>query len=101
MSVLRPVGELARFSFALRVLDSRPMHWSRGRRERFDGESVVIEQLQSDGSYTLASSSRFLPLTPEDILRWLVDEDYGDELTWERRLDTWANRLRGKKPNGR
>ncbi len=68
---------------------------------RFDGESVVIEQLQSDGSYAPAESSRFLPLRPDDILRWLMVEDYGDELTWERRLDAWAKRLRRKNSNGR
>jgi hypothetical protein len=57
---------------------------------RFDGQAVVIEQLQDDGSYVAAAMSRFSPLTPDDILRWLVQEDSGDELDWERRLDAWA-----------
>jgi Uma2 family endonuclease len=64
---------------------------------RFDGESVVIEQLQDDGSYAPAATSRFLPLRATDILRWLIKEDFGDELDWERRLDEWAKRLRRKK----
>ena len=64
---------------------------------RFDGESLVIEQLQDDGSYAPVKTSRFLPLRPEDLLRWLTREDYSDELDWERRLDQWAKRLRRKK----
>jgi hypothetical protein len=44
-----------------------------------------------------AETSRFLPLRPEDILRWLIDEDSGDEMAWERRLDKWAKSLRRKK----
>jgi hypothetical protein len=67
---------------------------------RLDGASVVFEQLQDDGSYLPAEKSRFLPLRPADGLRWLVDEDYGDELAWERRLDAWAKRLRRTKSNG-
>ena len=64
---------------------------------RFDGQSVVIEQLRGDGAYVPAETSRFLPLRPEDILRWLIDEDSGDEMAWERRLDKWAKSLRRKK----
>jgi Uma2 family endonuclease len=64
---------------------------------RFDGQSVVIEQLRGDGFYVPAETSRFLPLRPEDILRWLIDEDSGDEMAWERRLDKWAKSLRRKK----
>jgi Uma2 family endonuclease len=64
---------------------------------RFDGKSLVIEQLQDDGSYAPAESSRFLPVRAQDILRWLIEEDSSDELTWERRLDAWAKRLRRRK----
>jgi Uma2 family endonuclease len=64
---------------------------------RFDGESPVIDQLQVDGSYLPAKSSRFLPIRPEDLTRWLIDEPYDDEIAWERRLDQWAKRLRRKK----
>ena len=64
---------------------------------RFDGESVVIEQLQEDGSYAPAETSRFLPVRASDILRWLIDENSADEIDWERRLGAWAKRLRRKK----
>jgi Uma2 family endonuclease len=60
---------------------------------RFDGETLVIEHLREDGSYASAESSRFLPLRAEEIRRWLVDEDSGDELAWERRLGEWARGL--------
>jgi len=63
---------------------------------RFDGESLVIEQLQDDGSYAPVERSRFLPLRTQDILRWLIEEPYDDELAWERRLEQWAKRLRRK-----
>jgi hypothetical protein len=58
---------------------------------------VVIEQLQADGSYAPAESSRFLPVRASDILRWLIAEDSADEIAWERRLDQWARRLRRRK----
>ncbi len=61
---------------------------------RFDGAEVTIEQLQPDGSYAPAQTSRFLPVRAEEILRWLFDEDASLELPWERRLRQWARRLR-------
>jgi Uma2 family endonuclease len=64
---------------------------------RFDGKSLVIEQLRDDGSYAPAETSQFLPLRAREILRWLIDEDSADEIAWERRLDAWAKRLRRKK----
>lgn len=57
---------------------------------RFDGRQVTIEQLQADGSYAGATSSRFLPIGPAEIQRWLVDEDSAHRLDWERRLNQWA-----------
>jgi Uma2 family endonuclease len=60
---------------------------------RFDGVSLAIEQLQEDGSYAPVESSRFLPLRAKEIRRWLVNEDSGDELAWERRLEEWARGL--------
>jgi Uma2 family endonuclease len=60
---------------------------------RFDGESVIIEQLQDDGTYVAVEGSRFLPIKADDVYRWLVEEDSGDETAWERRLEEWARRL--------
>ena len=63
---------------------------------RFDGETVVIEHLQPDGTYAPAAASRFLPIGPADIRRWLVEEDSSHLLTWERRLNQWAMGLAGQ-----
>ena len=61
---------------------------------RFDGTRLVIEQLGPDGIYFPVESSRFLPVTAADILRWIVHEDSSDELEFERRVTEWARELR-------
>jgi Uma2 family endonuclease len=66
----------------------------------FDGDTVVIEHLQPDGSYAPAASSRFLPIGPAEIRRWLVEEDSSHRLTWERRLNQWAMGLAGEAQRG-
>jgi Uma2 family endonuclease len=57
---------------------------------RFDGTSLVIEQLRPDGTYAVSDSSRFLPVRSDEVLRWIRDEDSSDELAWELRLREWA-----------
>ena len=63
--------------------------WSRGR-------TLIIEQLQPDGSYAPAEASRFLPIRAEDVLGWLYAEDVGQEDAWYRRLNQWAMGLGGR-----
>ncbi len=57
---------------------------------RFDGERVIIDWLTEDGSYQPAEESQFLPITVEEIRRWVVEEDTTDESAWARRLRAWA-----------
>jgi Uma2 family endonuclease len=57
---------------------------------RFDGRSLVIEQLRGDGTYGLADSSQFLPVRAEEVLRWLIEENSNDETAWEVSLREWA-----------
>jgi Uma2 family endonuclease len=57
---------------------------------RFDGADFVIENLQPDGTYQPVEMSRFLPVRAEEIRRWVIDEDFSDELAWEQRLRAWA-----------
>jgi hypothetical protein len=65
----------------------------------FDGEDVTIEQLGADGNYTVASQSRFLPVKPEEIRRWLLEEDSLDRMAWTLRLRAWLRRIsRTRKP---
>jgi Uma2 family endonuclease len=65
---------------------------------RFDLKTIVIEQLQPDGTYALAETSQFLPISPADLRRWIVDEDSSQRLAWQRRLNQWAMGLAGQTP---
>jgi Uma2 family endonuclease len=56
---------------------------------RFDGESVVIEQLGPDGTYSPAESSQFLSIKAEEVERWVVEEDSKDLTAWRDRLRAW------------
>jgi Uma2 family endonuclease len=56
----------------------------------FDGASVVIEHLGSDGGYHDAGQSRWLPVHADEATRWLVDEDTREKPAWEERVRGWA-----------
>ena len=53
-------------------------------------EHVSIEQLQSDGKYVAAVSSRFLSVTPDDVERWVLREGARGSVTWKQRLREWV-----------
>jgi Uma2 family endonuclease len=53
---------------------------------RFDGREVVIERLTPEGTYVAVDTSRFLPVRPDVLRRWVVDENSTDESAWARRL---------------
>jgi hypothetical protein len=59
----------------------------------FDGEEATIEQLGEDGNYSVAEQSRFLPVKPSEIRRWLVEEDSIDRTAWLIRLRAWLRRI--------
>jgi Uma2 family endonuclease len=60
---------------------------------RFNGDEAVIEQLGPDGHYAVAKRSQWLPVRPEDLRRWLVDDDSSDDVEWKQRLTKWAQSL--------
>jgi Uma2 family endonuclease len=60
---------------------------------RFNGKTLVIEQLQDDGTYAETPVSRFLPIRAEEAQRWLIDEDSRDRSAWEGRVAAWARTL--------
>lgn len=64
---------------------------------RFDGVDVRIEQLQPDGTYLAVARSRFLPVTADQIRRWVLDDEATEGHAWERRLRQWTRRLRRRK----
>ncbi len=51
---------------------------------------VVIERLGADGRYQQVESSGFLPLSADEIWRWVVQEDTSDQTAWDRRLRAWV-----------
>jgi len=57
---------------------------------RFDGELLTIERLNPDGSYSPIESSAWLPIRPDEVIRWLTQEDSTDESAWARRLRNWV-----------
>ena len=60
------------------------------------GKTLIIEQLQPDGSYAPAEASRFLPVRAEDVIGWLHAEDVSQHAAWYRRLNQWAMGLGGR-----
>jgi Uma2 family endonuclease len=56
---------------------------------RFDTSGLVIERLNEGGSYTVAQESVFLPLSSEEVARWVLLESTSDRATWKRRLRAW------------
>ena len=65
--------------------DLTRVHLRRARKKL-----VSIEQLGPHGVYVPVSRSRFLPVRPEDVTRWVYTEDSADRLTWEERLREWV-----------
>jgi Uma2 family endonuclease len=57
---------------------------------RFDSDQVVFEQLGADGQYAEIKQSQWLPVRPEDVRRWLIDENSTDDTEWRCRLADWA-----------
>jgi Uma2 family endonuclease len=57
---------------------------------RASQRSISIEQLGPNGDYVPALQSRFLPVRPEDVTRWVFTEKANDLVAWEERLREWV-----------
>jgi Uma2 family endonuclease len=59
---------------------------------RYDGKrrGTVIERLTAGGTYEPIDQSGFLPVRPEEVDRWVLQEDARDGSQWARRLRAWA-----------
>jgi len=57
---------------------------------RLRNKVVSIEQLVSPGVYVATERSRFLPVRPEDVTRWVFVEYSRDPTTWKQRLREWV-----------
>jgi Uma2 family endonuclease len=57
---------------------------------RFDDPRILIDRVGEDRHFHEVPESQFLPVTAEEIRRWVVDEDFSDESAWARRLRAWV-----------
>jgi Uma2 family endonuclease len=57
---------------------------------RVRNKAVSIEQLGPDGTYVPVPHSRFLPVSAEDVTRWILNEDSSSLVEWEGRLRQWV-----------
>ena len=57
---------------------------------RIHNKIVSIEQLDASGEFVAAQQSRFLPVRPEDVTRWVFTEDSSDPIIWKQRLREWV-----------
>jgi len=67
---------------------------------RFDGRSLRIDNLRDDGTYEPATVSRFLPIPPAEVVRWVVHEEAEDDNAWSRRLRAWVRATLAPPPAG-
>lgn len=57
----------------------------------FDGEVLTIKQLDETGEkYADAPLGLWLPVRPDEVVRWVVEEDTWDSDRWEHRVRDWA-----------
>ncbi len=52
--------------------------------------AVTIEHLGPNEKYTTAARSLYLPVTAEDLTRWVFTEDSACLVAWEERLRAWV-----------
>jgi Uma2 family endonuclease len=59
---------------------------------RYEGRRrvIAIERLTADGTYQPIDQSAFLPVRPDEIDRWVLQEDARDGSQWARRLRAWV-----------
>jgi hypothetical protein len=50
----------------------------------------VIERLGVDLTYFDSGQSQWIPVTADQVTRWLVAEDASDMPAWEQRVRAWA-----------
>jgi Uma2 family endonuclease len=57
---------------------------------RFRDALISIDQINAEGSYVTAETSKFLYVRPDEVTRWVVREDASDRLAWKERLAQWV-----------
>jgi Uma2 family endonuclease len=61
---------------------------------RFDGETLLVEHFQADGTYRTVGASPSLPMLPlEEVVRWVhLYETIEDQTEWNRQLQVWVRK---------
>jgi Uma2 family endonuclease len=69
---------------------------------RFDDEVLHIDRLRDDGTYEEVADSLFLPITPAEVVHWVVNVKLADANQWARQLRQWvrAEVLPRRRPAG-
>jgi Uma2 family endonuclease len=57
---------------------------------RFDGSKCMIHRLRPDGTYEERPDSLFLPLRPDDVIRWVGQAQGQGMLEWSEQLRAWV-----------
>ncbi len=57
---------------------------------RFGAIGMTIERLTDQGNYVAVDASGFLPISREEVVRWVLQEDFSDVSAWKRRLRAWV-----------
>jgi Uma2 family endonuclease len=57
---------------------------------RFDGHLLIIERLDANGVYLPVERSGFVPVGPEEVMRWVLDAGSSNQADWSRRLRAWV-----------
>ena len=71
--------------------------WSVTELWIFDGAKLLIKRLGDDRRYHTVEASGFLPIRPDDVVRWLLHEDRSDLDAWSQRIRTWAKKTLKKR----
>ncbi|MBV8266738.1 MAG: Uma2 family endonuclease, partial [Planctomycetaceae bacterium] len=65
---------------------------------RFDGAVCTIHRLRANGRYEKRSDSLFLPITSEDVNRWVERSRGQDTKTWSKQVRAWVRDELARRP---
>ena len=61
---------------------------------KFDGDQLLIQVLQTDGTYSTTEVSPSLPMiTPKEVAHWVRQADGIDHTTWAKRFRSWIHEV--------
>jgi Uma2 family endonuclease len=91
-----PPGLAIEVEITSRILDKLEIYAKLGVPElwRFDGETLTVLVLQSDGAYASSTRSASFPfLAMGEVIRFLLDPEMSDESRWIRSFRRWVREV--------